>query len=140
MGLRHDEKVVDIVLDMHKAFQFDEYYFSDQIRSCPMVFNHNRYDKIPDAILIKDEKSYAIEVELSRKHTKRYRKAMKAYAMSDNYEAIYYFVIDDQIERHLVKAAEKVGYNFNDTPMFFHQIRFESEPLIIRTLFEQAAG
>lgn len=122
--MRHEEKVVDIVLDLNKKCNFDEYYFSEEIRANLGYFKLRKYDKVPDAILVKGDKSFAVEVELSRKGAKRYQKAMLKYELCDNYEAIYYFVITNQIKRHLLQAAEKVKYNFDETPILFEKINF----------------
>lgn len=120
--LKHDEIVVDIVLEWAKDKGIDNYYFENELRSAPKVFGLERYDKLPDAILEVDNARYAVEVEISKKYSERYRKALNAYAMSKRFKEIHYFTNSLQIKNSLLTASEDVEYPQNKQPIIFHML------------------
>ena len=121
----HDEIVVDTVLDWTKKRNISNYFFEAEIRKAPRAFGIRKIDKIPDAIIEIEGENFAIEVELSRKSAKRYRKALTSYAISESYREVHFYTDREEIKHCLVKAAKEIKYPNEETPM---QINLISVP------------
>ncbi len=113
----HDEIVVDTVLSWTKSKNVSNYFFEPEIRKAPRAFGIRKIDKIPDAIVDIKGEHFAIEVELSIKSPKRYRKALTSYAISENYREVHFFTDRVEIKHHLLKVAKEIKYPLEDTPM-----------------------
>lgn len=113
----HDEIVVDTVLSWTKFKNVTNYFFEPEIRRAPRAFGIRKIDKIPDAIVEISGEHFAIEVELSIKSPKRYRKALTSYAISDNYREVHFFTDRIEIKHNLLKVAKEIKYPKDETPM-----------------------
>ena len=113
----HDEIVVDTVLNWTKTKNVSSYFFEPEIRKAPRAFGLRKIDKIPDAIVEIEGENFAIEVELSMKSLKRYRKALTSYAISENYREIHFFTDRVEIKHNLVRVAKEIKYPSEETPI-----------------------
>ncbi|MBY0385863.1 hypothetical protein K2X05_11960 [bacterium] len=115
----HDEMVLEIVLGLVRDKKIRNYYLEPELKRDPLGFGLTESQKIPDAIAITETGKFAIEVELSRKNSRRYTKALESYALSNIFDEVYFLSNSPTIKSNIEAVARSINYPQNRRPLRF---------------------
>lgn len=127
--LDHDERLARMVLNLLKDGVAINYRLEAELKrlssGSQRHYESQQKEKLPDAlILLPDEKQtrVAIELELTKKDPKRYRKIMSTYASFARADKVVFVVRDERISQTIRQAMRDAYYPHWTKPVGFGRL------------------
>ncbi len=117
-SIEHDVRMAEIVMRFEKLTGYRSFFTENLLQSSSAIANDPRFrdlDKVqPDGILtVQDqngiEKTFAIELELSKKVPDRYQEKFINYYLARGIDAVLYITSDTQIAAVVARADREIG-------------------------------
>ena len=142
--LDHDERLARMVLTLLKDGIATNYRLEPELKrlsaGVQRHYESQQKDKLPDAlILLPDEKKtrIAIELELTKKDPKRYRKIMNTYASFRRADKVIFVVRNDRISQTIRQAMRDTYYPHWTKPVGFGRLEdWTQNPGTARIVFD----
>lgn len=105
----HDQMATSVCLQLAKQYQCT-YTPERALRHELGLLGVGKMGHTPDGVLHLPGKNIAIEVELSKKGTRRLEKILSHYLKNFDYGEVWYFCANAEVERHLRAVISDVSF------------------------------
>ena len=115
--LHHDLILTDAIKILERRF------INGQVVNSKLLVNSFKEERqVPDAVILFDNKKYALEVELTAKSNMRYRDIVSNYRTSSEFENVLYLVKDEAIQNKIgavITGFQSDYKKMDDTDKFY---------------------